>query len=101
MTTSERLSAPPASKGCLDLVALQDFERLSTGTAGSGDSRLSALRDLIRNSLKAADEKLAKRFWAGEDVVQLVRARAWVVEQLLLLAWRSRASSFLLPGGVP
>jgi [protein-PII] uridylyltransferase len=91
MTTSERLSAPPASKGCLDLVALQDFERLSTGTAGSGDSRLSALRDLIRNSLKAADEKLAKRFWAGEDVVQLVRARAWVVEQLLLLAWRMAA----------
>ena len=91
MTTSERLPAPPASKGCLDLAALQAFEHAPAGYTGRGDERLSALRDLIRSSLQAADEKLAQRFWGGEDVVQLVRARGWVVEQLLLLAWRLAA----------
>jgi len=50
--------------------------------------RIGALRDFLRASAVKADALLAEQFWAGEDVVQLVHARAWFVEQLLLLAWK-------------
>ena len=64
MTISDRLSAPPASRGCLDLSALQaaDAPRRRIGKAEDRD--IAALRDLIRTSLKAADDRLADRFWA-------------------------------------
>jgi [protein-PII] uridylyltransferase len=51
------------------------------------DSEIAQLREQVRHALTSADQRLAERFWAKEDVVQLVRARAWVVEQLLLLVW--------------
>ncbi|HET6564036.1 MAG TPA: [protein-PII] uridylyltransferase, partial [Xanthomonadales bacterium] len=51
------------------------------------DEQVAELRDQLRQALSGADQRLAERFWAKDDVVQLVRARAWVVEQLLLLAW--------------
>ncbi len=51
--------------------------------------KTAELREFVRDSLKQADQRLADRFWAGDDVIQLVHARAWVVEQLLLLAWDS------------
>jgi UTP:GlnB (protein PII) uridylyltransferase len=89
----ERLAAPRASRGCLDPVTLaavdlacRQVER-PLDTSGSPRERTGELRELVRKSLVNADERLAERLWAGEDVVQLVRARAWVVEQLLLLAW--------------
>jgi [protein-PII] uridylyltransferase len=89
----ERLAAPQASRGCLEPATLRavdlacrHFEQpLDLPTAGK--EQIGPLRELIRNSLQNADERLAARLWAGEDVVQLVHARAWVVEQLLLLAW--------------
>jgi [protein-PII] uridylyltransferase len=50
--------------------------------------RIADLRDFLRSSLEKADARLAEQFWSGEDVVQLVHSRGWVVEQLLLLAWK-------------
>ncbi len=89
----ERLAAPQASRGCLDPATLRavdlacrHFEQpLDLSTASK--EQTGQLRELIRSSLQNADERLAARLWAGEDAVQLVHARAWVVEQLLLLAW--------------
>lgn len=90
----ERLSAPQASRGCLDSgimkavdlacrsVLLPDYEQPNLSS-----EQLAELRDQLRQALNGADQRLAERFWSKEDVVQLVRARAWVVEQLLLLAW--------------
>ena len=87
----ERLSAPQASRGCLDPSTLRAVDQACRSVLLPPEARValpvSQLRDLLRTSLEHADARLAERFWAGEDVVQLVRARAWVVEQLLLLAW--------------
>ncbi len=89
----ERLSAPQASRGCLDPATLRVIDEACraapprAGVRQTVTTPVSELRELLRASLVQADERLAERFWNGEDVVQLVRARAWVVEQLLLLAW--------------
>jgi [protein-PII] uridylyltransferase len=47
-----------------------------------------SLLEPVKSALQAADEQLAQRFWEDEPVDILVRSRAWVVEQLLILAWR-------------
>ena len=87
-----RLAAPPASRGCLDLAAIESCSgtiQLIDLEAGDAREKTATLRHFVRDSLRQADECLAEKFWAGEDIVQLVRARAWAVEQLLLLAWKS------------
>ncbi len=43
---------------------------------------------LFRDTLRRAHEVLKQRFINGAPVVQLVRGRAWVVDQLLTRAWR-------------
>jgi [protein-PII] uridylyltransferase len=86
-----RLAAPPASRGCLDLAATEAFSsdlQLIDLAAADAREKTAALKDFVRDALRHADEQLAEKFWAGDDVVQLVHARAWVVEQLLLLAWK-------------
>jgi [protein-PII] uridylyltransferase len=86
-----RLAAPPESRGCLDLAAI---EALETGAGiirleqPDTAARIAELREFLRQSAAHADAVLAEQFWAGVDVVQLVHARAWFVEQLLLLAWK-------------
>jgi len=86
-----RLAAPAAADGCLDLervAALESEGGLIRLGAADTNARLAELRDFIRGAVAGADALLAERFWAGQDVVDLVHARAWVVEQLLLLAWK-------------
>jgi len=86
-----RLAAPPASRGCLDLAAIESFSselQLIDLEAADAREKTAALRDCVRDALRQADERLAEKFWAGDDVIQLVHAHAWVVEQLLLLAWK-------------
>ena len=85
-----RLAALPATRGCLDLEQIQQFESLGVIDleAETCADELAKLRDYLRDALEKADAKLARRFWKGEDVVQLVPSRGWVVEQLLLLSWR-------------
>jgi [protein-PII] uridylyltransferase len=43
---------------------------------------------LFRSALRQAHTVLAQRFERGAPIVQLVRGRAWVVDQLLARAWR-------------
>lgn len=42
---------------------------------------------LFRNALRHSQAVLARRFERGAPIVQLVRGRAWVVDQLLARAW--------------
>ena len=85
-----RLAALPATKGCLELEQIKTIE--SAGVielaAQDGVTQTASLRDFLRSSMENADAGLEQQFWSGEDVVQLVHSRAWVVEQLLLLAWK-------------
>ena len=86
-----RLAVPPESRGCLDLAAIERLESRDGVIAldlPDAAERIGLLRDYLRTAAAKADAGLAEQFWAGEDVVQLVHARAWFVEQLLLLAWK-------------
>jgi len=85
-----RLAALPATSGCLDLEQLETIERAGLIDLEGADSieKIAGLRKFLRVSMEQADAVLADRFWGGVDVVELVHSRAWVVEQLLLLAWK-------------
>ncbi|MEE4219258.1 MAG: [protein-PII] uridylyltransferase [Xanthomonadales bacterium] len=85
-----RLAAPAASADCLDLerIASLEAEGLIQLDHEDAAAQLAALRDYLRSAAEQADTHLAEQFWAGRDVLVLVHSRAWVVEQLLLLAWR-------------
>ena len=73
----DRLQAPPASRNCLDLGALAAL----VGKPQSLSRHLAGAR-------KEADAQLARAFVNGTDIRELVRARAWVIEQLVLTAWQ-------------
>ena len=77
----DRLLAPPASRHCLDLNAL-------TVSAEQPHTLSGALADAERE----AGQRLARQCSAGTDIVELVQARAWVVEQLVLTAWQALMS---------
>jgi len=72
----DRLLAPPASRNCLDLNELEAL------VAEPGGMSL-ALAEARRHS----DAVLAKAFARKTDIRELVQARAWVIEQLVLTAW--------------
>jgi len=74
----DRLLAPPASRNCLDLNALASL-------VGEPDALSVALAEARRH----ADRVLAQGFARGTGIRELVRARAWVTEQLVLTAWRA------------
>lgn len=72
----ERLGAVPATRNCLDLAALSALEAdADTLTRALGEAR------------RLADAELARLFSQQTDIRELVHARAWVVEQLVLIAW--------------
>jgi [protein-PII] uridylyltransferase len=85
-----RLAALPATEGCLDLEQIGAIEETGVINLEKENSaeQVAELRDFLRTSIATADARLGSLFWGGEDVVQLVHSRGWVVEQLLLLAWR-------------
>jgi [protein-PII] uridylyltransferase len=74
----DRLLAPPASRNCLDLNALAALE-----------SEPEALSAALAVARRRADRVLADGFAADAGIRDLVRARAWVIEQLVLTAWRA------------
>ena len=86
-----RLAALPATEGCLDLEQIGAIEKSGFINLEKKNSaaQLAELRDFLRTSIDSADTRLGSLFWDGGDVVQLVHSRGWVVEQLLLLAWRN------------
>jgi len=79
------LSKPATAEGCLDP------EELS---GDGGEQSLNQLIQLLKTALTKADKCLAEKFHSDEDVNQLVKARAWVVDQLILHAWQN-----LIPNG--
>ena len=80
-----KLSKPAVAEGCLDPDAL---------TIHAGEQAHTQLIQSLKNAMAAADECLAGKFHDGESVDELVKARAWVVDQLILNAWDN-----LIPGG--
>jgi [protein-PII] uridylyltransferase len=79
------LSRPAVAQGCLDTEKLSSL---------SGTQTQKQLIKTLKEALVAADACLSEKFHANEDVNQLVKARAWVVDQLILHAWHS-----LIPSG--
>ncbi len=73
----ERLAAVPATRQCLNLAQLQGLP-----------SDPVALAMGLKQALRGAAKALSKAFEDGENVRELVAARAWVVEQLVLAAWQ-------------
>lgn len=72
-----RLARPVAAEGCL-----------GPDTLKRGDKQThQQLIRILKNALAEADECLQKKFRDNEDVNRLVKARAWVVDQLVLNAW--------------
>ncbi|QOC21757.1 [protein-PII] uridylyltransferase [Wenzhouxiangella sp. AB-CW3] len=77
---TERLSAVPATRDCLDMAALAELAADPSVLAGA----LGAMR-------RDADRELERAFAAETDIRELVHARAWVMEQLILAAWERLA----------
>ncbi|MDT8438957.1 MAG: [protein-PII] uridylyltransferase [Wenzhouxiangellaceae bacterium] len=73
-----RLLAPPASRNCLDLAALASL-----------DVSAEALSRELNAARVRADKVLARTFEQGTAIRELVQARAWVIEQLVLTAWHA------------
>ena len=76
----ERLNAVPATRGCLDLAALSALPANPTSLAKA-----------LRQACIDADRALQQAFEADTDIRELVHARAWVLEQLVLIAWERLA----------
>ena len=74
------LSRPAEAEGCLDPDSLSSI---------AGKQTLNQLIRTLKRALGAADECLKEKFHASKDVNQLVKARAWVVDQLILNAWNN------------
>ncbi len=72
----QRLSAVPATRHCLDLIELNRLQ---------GDPNELAIA--LRAARRGADQALHAAFRAKTDIRELVQARAWVIEQLVLTAW--------------
>ena len=72
----ERLNAVPATRNCLDLAALAALP------ADAG-----ALAPALKKACAQADQALHRAFTQETDIRELVHARAWVLEQLVLVAW--------------
>jgi len=79
------LSRPAAARDCLDPGSLSSI---------AGKQTLNQLIRTLKRALGDADECLKEKFHANKDVNQLVKARAWVVDQLIVYAWNT-----LIPAG--
>ena len=79
------LKKPAMAAGCLDNDAL---------IIHKGELAKAQLIQSLRQALTTADECLASKFHQKESVDDLVKARAWVVDRLILNAWDN-----LIPAG--
>jgi [protein-PII] uridylyltransferase len=79
------LSRPAVAEGCLDTEKL---------TSLPGTQTQKQLITTLKDALTGADVCLNEKFHANEDVNNLVKARAWMVDQLILHAWHN-----LIPSG--
>ena len=74
------LSRPAAAEGCLDPKTL---------AGDGGEQTTGQLIQSLKHALAEADGCLERKFRNNDDVNQLVKARAWVVDQLIIHAWTS------------
>ena len=74
------LSRPKAAEGCLDTTALH---------SDTGVKTTNELIKTLKHAMAEADTRLQQKFYAKKDVNKLVKARAWVVDQLILYAWNN------------
>ena len=73
-----RLPIPEDAEVCQILKGLAD---------AAAEQLHQQLIQLLKDTLVEADDCLAQKFYNHQNVDQLVKTRAWVVEQLILLAW--------------
>ena len=73
--TTVTLSKPSPDASLLDISALR-------GTLDAGASPVECLKQ----ALEHAGAKLDDRFKNNDDIESIVRGRAWVVDQILILA---------------
>ncbi len=76
----ERLNAVPATRNCLDLAALAELS-----------AEPIELARALRQSRQQADKALSQAYANDTEIRELVHARAWVLEQLVLIAWERLA----------
>ncbi len=76
----QRLNAVPATRNCLDLAALAELPADPTRLARE-----------LRLARQQADRALGEAFANQVEIRELVHARAWVLEQLVLIAWERLA----------
>lgn len=74
----ERLGAVPATRHCLDLAILEHLPKEPV-----------ALSQIIGEQRAQADAELARLFSKDTNIAELVHARAWVVEQLVIAVWET------------
>jgi [protein-PII] uridylyltransferase len=74
------LPRPKAAEGCLDTTALYSDTAVKT---------TNELIKTLKHTMAEADARLQQKFHSKEDVNKLVKARAWVVDQLILYAWKN------------
>lgn len=72
------LKRPAIADGCLDTDAL---------VLHTGEQANAQLIRSLKRAMTAADESLQSKFHQRENVDELVKARAWVVDRLILNAW--------------
>jgi len=75
-----RLEMPAVAAGCLNPDKL---------TIHAGKQASTRLVESIKDALTTADECLADKFYQYESVDELVKARAWVVDQLIRNVWEN------------
>ena len=69
--------------------ALFDPEKFDRELAGPGPAVLG----LFKQALKTGNRFLAGEFERGEDIHRLLQDRAWLIDQLLVRAWRLKAGT--------
>lgn len=74
----DRLGAVPATRHCLNLAVFEDLPKAP-----------AELTQILGAERAQADARLASLFSSGTDITQLVHARAWVAEQLVLALWQA------------
>jgi [protein-PII] uridylyltransferase len=73
--------------GGRDGAALTDMQLFFTGPFDRALAATTTPVELFRHTLQEIDESLAERFGRGTAVAELVRQRAWFIDELMIRAW--------------
>jgi [protein-PII] uridylyltransferase len=90
MTPDSALTAAAADA----LNSGDDFEQWFDLAPLDGADETSEPHAVYRQFLQHVRQVLAQRFTAGSDIVALMRARSWAVDQVLVRCWHRRLGDF-------